>query len=1036
MAKKARQRIAYVLEVAGSQAGGHKLGVNGLAADRDKSILYSGGRDGIVCAWDLNLDLKSPFSSTSALDSAAPNGTSAPEPRQTSKFRSQTLAHTHWINDICLADSNNALVSASSDLTVKVWRPHADTTAEPVTIGQHADYVKCVATPSPSTNWVASGGLDRKIYLWDLNGGGKTLEIDVSGEEITEKGSVYALSVNHNILASGGPESTLRLWDPRSGKRITKFVGHTDNVRAILVNEAGDTVMTASSDQTVKVWSVTAGRCMHTLTMHNDSVWSLYSEDPGLEVFYSSDRSGMVVKTDVRGTFGELDEGLSVAIAKENDGVSKVLACGGHIWTATATSSINRWLDVETGQDALPEAFRQHRASVSTHVSANRQREGSVSLPTVASPEPGVKEIPAKSILRISNTAVYPATPFISSDANELPEPGLSRKESEIILDIAVPVAEPMQHLPAETIEGQFGLVKHRLLNDRRRVLTLDTAGEVLLWDLINCRPIQKFGKKHLEDVEPGVNTIDATAPWCSIDTSSGNLTVVLEPFNCFDAEMYADELVTEEPLEFREDQRINLGKWILRYLFANLVDEEIRRDEAFRATLNEGVEKRIAAAKANPPTSIAMPEYTVMEGSAEGTTPRANGAPVPTTPGLGIGLATPAPGRTSLDPSTPVDKRSSQTSRASVEKEDYFSNAISAVDAGNKPVGTPATAAPTEAPQTPATAEPKTPAGENGKDGKENGKSPALGLKKWNFKIPKISRSGSATAAEKPVVKQAAQEDENKSDGGGTAGSETSSKHEKEVDDSFHGVVQKIRNEYEKQLAEVPDKLVESKVAPSLPSETPVLKLPANTKIIIQEETSGGSAELYRGTVGGVGADVDTIEQVAPMWLGDVLLCNTLPAKEPHKVSFILNPYKDELPHIAAQDGNNRLNANRMLRVRKILAYVAERLEEDEEVDENDEAKKERMKPEEYLELWCNDQLLPVKMSLATLRARVWRGGADVVLHYRSNGKKELKLRPPPPPVEPAKEENKDDEEQEKPALKAAVVATTTTAAFAAALK
>jgi WD repeat-containing protein 48 len=45
-------------------------------------------------------------------------------------------------------------------------------------------------------------------------------------------------------------------------------------------------------------------------------------------------------------------------------------------------------------------------------------------------------------------------------------------------------------------------------------------------------------------------------APWCSIDISSGNLTVVLEPYNCFDAEMYADELVLDEPVEFREDQR------------------------------------------------------------------------------------------------------------------------------------------------------------------------------------------------------------------------------------------------------------------------------------------------------------------------------------------------------------------------------------------------------------------------------------------------------------------------------------------------
>lgn len=30
----------------------------------------------------------------------------------------------------------------------------------------------------------------------------------------------------------------------------------------------------------------------------------------------------------------------------------------------------------------------------------------------------------------------------------------------------------------------------------------------------------------------------------------------MLEPFNCFDAETYADELTMDEPVEFREDQR------------------------------------------------------------------------------------------------------------------------------------------------------------------------------------------------------------------------------------------------------------------------------------------------------------------------------------------------------------------------------------------------------------------------------------------------------------------------------------------------
>jgi WD repeat-containing protein 48 len=531
------------------------------------SYSYSGGRDGVICAWDLNHNAATPGGHSAVVDSARTNG----RPKSITRFRAQTQAHTHWINDITLAQQHSTLVSASSDLLVKAWRPLASDAQEPVTIGQHADYVKCVATPSQSTNWVASGGLDRKIYLWDLSGAGKTLEIDVRGEEVPQKGSVYALGVTHDILANGGPESIVRLWDPRSGQRITKFVGHTDLIRAILISESGDMVLSASSDQTVKVWSVTAGRCMHTLTMHDHSVWALFSDDPGLNVFYSSDRSGLVVKTDVRETKGDMDNGLSLAIAKENDGVSKMVAWDDSIWTATATASINRWKDVDTGGSMrLPEAYKQHRASMTTV----RSRE--TVAPVSAADEPAKPTIPAKSILRISNTASFPLV--IGRDGED-PFSGLTRKGSELTEQVASNV-EPIHHLPEETIEGQFGLVKHKLLNDRRRVLTLDTAGDVLMWDLIQvrtslvlisfliltisqCRPIKSFGKRHLEDVEPEVNTREAVAPWCSVDISSGNLTVVLEPYNCFDAEMYADELVLEEPVEFREDQRSTFHYWL-----------------------------------------------------------------------------------------------------------------------------------------------------------------------------------------------------------------------------------------------------------------------------------------------------------------------------------------------------------------------------------------------------------------------------------------------------------------------------------------
>lgn len=370
-------------------------------------------------------------------------------------------------------------MSASSDLTIRVWRPLSNESEAPQTIGQHADYVKRLATPNSSADWVASGGLDRRICLWDLNGAGKKLEIEVGDEEKSEKGSVYALSVSQTILASGGPESIVRLWDPRSGKRITKFVGHTDNIRDILINETGDTIMTASSDQTVKVWSVTAGRCVHTLTMHNDSVWSLFSDDPQLGIFYSSDRSGLVVKTDVRGTLGEMDDGLSLAVAQENEGVNKVIACGDYIWTATSSSSINRWANVDTGANMqLPEAYRHHRASSA----ASRPRHLS---PPLATEQPK-KEISAQSVLRISNTANFPAPAIRDADvATSYSALSGPRKGSEIIVDPDIGIIVPIHALPEVTIEGQHGLVKHKLLNDRRRALTLDTAGDVLLWDLL-----------------------------------------------------------------------------------------------------------------------------------------------------------------------------------------------------------------------------------------------------------------------------------------------------------------------------------------------------------------------------------------------------------------------------------------------------------------------------------------------------------------------------------------------------------------------
>ena len=335
---------------------------------------------------------------------------------------------------------------------------------------------------------MASGGLDHKIRLWDLNGGGEKLQIDVGEDDSNAKGSVYALSVRGSVMASGGPESTVKLWDPRSGKRITKFVGHTDNIRSILISQDGETVLTASSDQTVKVWSVLAGRCIYTLTMHNASVWSLYSDHPRLSAFYSGDRSGLVAKTDIRGS-DDLDRGLSVAIAQEHEGINKLVASREHFWTATSSSSINRWKDVDLDSGfPIPDSPKQPRqSSVSS-----RSKIPALALqpPSSLSGSSQLSTPSVNSVLRLSNSAGYPYRSSRDSETTTAYQATNLRKLSEAVLDQELEVVTPVNELPQETIEGQNGLIKHVMLNDRKRVLTLDTAGEVVMWDLLKVCPV------------------------------------------------------------------------------------------------------------------------------------------------------------------------------------------------------------------------------------------------------------------------------------------------------------------------------------------------------------------------------------------------------------------------------------------------------------------------------------------------------------------------------------------------------------------
>lgn len=206
------------------------------------------------------------------------------------------------------------------------------------------------------------------------------------------------------------------------------------------------------------------------------------------------------------------------------------------------------------------------------------------------------------------------------------------------------------------------------------------------------------------------------------------------------------------------------------------------------------------------------------------------------------------------------------------------------------------------------------------------------------------------------------------------------------------------VPEETVKTLEEVIESALLPPFSPSSSQETPLLDLPSHVLVIIEEEppalpepTTTDEAQvkaetltqpvfagdLYRGTVGSMYHDCDAVESASPGWLLTYLLKNEIPQKEPMRLSFLLKPYPNvSRPMPEMPNGNTRLTANRLLRVKKILVYIATKLEEKEteEVDEPD-----------WLEVMCHDTVLDRRMTLASIRQHIWKqGGPDVVLYYR----------------------------------------------------
>ncbi len=93
-----------------------------------------------------------------------------------------------------------------------------------------------------------------------------------------------AFSPNGKKIVTASYDNTAKIWDALTGECLHALEGHTDRVWSAVFSPDGKKVATGSWDKTAKIWDASTGQCLHTLEGHTDRVWSAVFSPDGKKV--------------------------------------------------------------------------------------------------------------------------------------------------------------------------------------------------------------------------------------------------------------------------------------------------------------------------------------------------------------------------------------------------------------------------------------------------------------------------------------------------------------------------------------------------------------------------------------------------------------------------------------------------------------------------------------------------------------------------------------------------------------------------------
>ncbi|KAL6760178.1 WD40-repeat-containing domain protein [Haematococcus lacustris] len=211
------------------------------------------------------------------------------------QFSWESVLQGHEAPVRCLryTHSEHILLSSDDNGRIKLWNGKKDNFLDPLhVITAHREPCRCLSL-APTDRKFASASDDSTIKVHDFVKGGTEATLMGHGGDVRW----VDWHPRQGLLASGSKDALVKLWDPRSGGAcVATLHGHKNGVMQVHWNPLnGNWLLSASRDQTLKIFDVRSLRELATFTGHARDVTSAAWHPVQEELFVSGSHDGAIM---------------------------------------------------------------------------------------------------------------------------------------------------------------------------------------------------------------------------------------------------------------------------------------------------------------------------------------------------------------------------------------------------------------------------------------------------------------------------------------------------------------------------------------------------------------------------------------------------------------------------------------------------------------------------------------------------------------------------------------------------------------------